>query len=61
MQIRTVTAKLISTFDISLAPGEDGSKLLNRSRDHFTMGLNDLNLTFTTNQRGNLATLENLN
>ena len=46
MEIRLLTAQLIMQFDVTLAPGEDGSKLLQKSRDHFTMGLADLELVF---------------
>jgi hypothetical protein len=46
MQIRTLVAKLVMNFDISFAPGESGAKLIEQSRDHFTLGLEDLNLEF---------------
>lgn len=46
MEIRLLTAQLIMQFDVALAPGEDGTKLLQKSRDHFTMGLADLELVF---------------
>jgi tryprostatin B 6-hydroxylase len=46
MELRQVTAKLITIFDVSFAPGEDGKKLLNDSEDYFTIGLADLNLQF---------------
>ena len=46
MEIRLLTAQLIMQFDVTLAPGEDGSTLLQKSRDHFTMGLADLELVF---------------
>lgn len=35
---------LVSRFDVKLAPGEDGSKLLGKSRDTFTLRMEDLNL-----------------
>ena len=47
MEIRTLTAKLISKFDITVAPGEDGTNVLNSS-DHFTIGLKPLYLAFTS-------------
>lgn len=37
---------LTSRFDIRLAPGEDGSKLLEESRDAFTLRMEDLFLVF---------------
>jgi cytochrome P450 len=46
MQIRTLVAKIVMHFDIYFAPGEDGSNLVEKSRDHFTLGLADLNLVF---------------
>lgn len=46
MELRTVTAQLMTKFDFSFAPGEDGSKLLNECEDYFTLGLADLNLQF---------------
>ncbi|OJJ07867.1 hypothetical protein ASPVEDRAFT_47061 [Aspergillus versicolor CBS 583.65] len=46
MQIRLLTAYLITKFDVRLAPGEDGQDLLLRSADHFTTGLAPLNLCF---------------
>lgn len=46
MQIRTLVSKIVMEFDIGFAPGEDGSGLLERSKDHFTLGLADLNLEF---------------
>jgi len=46
MQIRTVVARIVMHFDISFAPGENGTSLVEESRDHFTVGLADLNLAF---------------
>jgi cytochrome P450 family 628 len=46
MQIRTLVAKIVTNFDVSFAPGEDGTNLMDKSRDHFTIGLADLNLVF---------------
>ena len=47
LEIRLLTANLIRKFDVSLAPGEDGTKLLKESKDHFTLGLGDINMVFT--------------
>lgn len=47
MELRTVTARLVTLFDIALAPGEDGKNLLEKSTDHFTVSLQPLNLVFT--------------
>jgi len=46
MEVRTITVQLVDQFDISLAPGEDGKKLLMKSTDHFTLELAELNLIF---------------
>ncbi|KAF2501920.1 putative P450 monooxygenase [Lophium mytilinum] len=45
-EVRTVTAKLITKFDVSFAPGEDGSTLLEESKDIFTTELGDMFLCF---------------
>lgn len=47
MELRCVLAKLITTFDVKLAPGEDGTDLIQKSRDHFTIEPGPLNLCFT--------------
>lgn len=46
MGIRTVVSLLIIRFDVSLAPGEDGTDLLERSKDTFTLRIGDLNIVF---------------
>ncbi|KAH8691979.1 putative cytochrome P450 monooxygenase [Talaromyces proteolyticus] len=46
MEIRMLTAYLITEFDISFAPGEDGRDLLSKTVDHFTVSLGPLNLCF---------------
>lgn len=46
MEIHAVISLLIARFDVSLAPGEDGSNLLERTKDTFTMRLGDLNIVF---------------
>jgi cytochrome P450 len=50
MQIRAIVAKLIMKFDVSFAPGEDGTGLIEKTRDHFSLGLADFNLVFTERQ-----------
>ncbi|KAF7188117.1 Cytochrome P450 monooxygenase [Pseudocercospora fuligena] len=47
MELRHVTASILLHFDVLFAPGEDGSRLLHESLDHFTMGLAPLHLRFT--------------
>ena len=46
MELRTVTAKLVTKFDMSLAPGEDGSRLWYKTRDHFTVDPGSLDIVF---------------
>ncbi|KAL2860842.1 cytochrome P450 [Aspergillus lucknowensis] len=45
MEIRLLTAHLVTKFDVALAPGENGYELLN-SYDHFVTGLRPLHLVF---------------
>jgi tryprostatin B 6-hydroxylase len=47
MEMRTLTTQLLLAYDVALASGEDGHKLLYETRDHFTLGLGELNLVFT--------------
>jgi cytochrome P450 len=44
MELRTVIARLVMAFDIAFAPGEDGKKLLEESKDAFTMVVADMYL-----------------
>lgn len=46
LEIRMTVAKVLSSFDVELAPGEDGHELLYNTRDHFTLGLGALRLCF---------------
>ncbi|KAL4868857.1 hypothetical protein BDV12DRAFT_208924 [Aspergillus spectabilis] len=45
MEMRLLTAHLVTKFDVAFAPGEDGTELLN-SNDHFTVALKPLRLCF---------------
>jgi len=47
MQLRGVIAQLVTNFDVSFAPGEDGKKLLEETEEYFTLGLAELKLKFT--------------
>ena len=47
MEIRLLTAELVTLFDVSFAPGETGQRLLEKSKDHFTLGMAPLDLVFT--------------
>lgn len=47
MELRSVIALLVSQFDVQFAPGENGSRLINDSKDYFTITISDLDLVFT--------------
>ena len=47
IELRTLTAQLLLNFDVALAPGEDGTRLLYKTTDHFTLGLGQLDLVFS--------------
>ncbi|KAI0481303.1 cytochrome P450 monooxygenase-like protein [Xylariaceae sp. FL0804] len=47
-ELRTAIAKLILEFDVALAPGETGKRLLEESVDAFTMANAKLELCFTS-------------
>ncbi|KAK3323140.1 cytochrome P450 family protein [Cercophora scortea] len=46
-EMRDLITNFIQNFEsVELAPGEDGSRLLNETKDHFTLGVKPLNLVF---------------
>lgn len=45
--MRTLTANIVLKYDMKLAPGEDGSRLLYKTLDHFTVDPGDLDIVFT--------------
>ena len=47
MELRSVIARVVTEFDVSFAPGEDGTALLEDSLDTFTIALAPLMLVFT--------------
>jgi hypothetical protein len=47
MELRLVIALLVTKFSIEFAPGEDGERLLNESKDFFTISIAGLDLVFT--------------
>jgi cytochrome P450 family 628 len=47
MELRNVTARIVTEFDIKFAPGEDGSALMEESKDVFTMELAPMEVIFT--------------
>jgi cytochrome P450 len=50
MELRNVTARIVSQFDVKFAPGEDGTDLLEKSTDIFTLALAPLMLIFTNRE-----------
>ena len=46
MELRDVTAKLVTKFDMKLADGEDGKRLLTTTKDHFTVDPGSLDIVF---------------
>ena len=46
LEVRLLIAQLVMRFDVGFAEGEDGRRLLEKSTDHFTMGLADMFLVF---------------
>ena len=45
-ELRTVICKMVLEFDTEFAPGEDGTKLLTKSWDTFTMSNAELKLVW---------------
>lgn len=45
-ELRTTTAKLVLRFDMKLAKGEDGKRLLFDTKDHFTVDPGALEIEF---------------
>jgi tryprostatin B 6-hydroxylase len=46
MELRTVITLLVLNFNVSFAPGEDGTKLFRDTKDMFTLDLGELKLVF---------------
>ncbi|KAK4503648.1 hypothetical protein PRZ48_004563 [Zasmidium cellare] len=47
MELRTLTTHLLLKYDVAFAPGEDGTRILTETHDHFTLSLGQLDLIFT--------------
>ncbi|EMD97546.1 hypothetical protein COCC4DRAFT_203974 [Bipolaris maydis ATCC 48331] len=50
IEMRSVVANLVRSFEITFADGEDGSAIASRSRDCFTMKVGDLDVKLTPRQ-----------
>ena len=46
MELRIVTAVLVAKFDVGFAPGDDGTELLEDTRDAFASAPGKLELVF---------------
>ncbi|KAJ5814942.1 hypothetical protein N7474_006719 [Penicillium riverlandense] len=47
MEMRNIICRILSRFEsIEMAPGEDGSSLMNMTKDHFTMGIQSFKMVF---------------
>ncbi|USW53761.1 Putative cytochrome P450 [Septoria linicola] len=46
MELRTLTTQLLLKYDVAFAPGEDGTRILNQTKDHFTITIGQLDLVF---------------
>lgn len=46
-EMRTLSALLLLSHDVAFAPGEDGTRLLTKTKDNFTVHLGSLELVFT--------------
>lgn len=49
--IAAFTFRLIQRFDLKLAPHEDGTRILKKTKDHFTVDLGDCDVLFSERQR----------
>jgi hypothetical protein len=47
MELRAVIARIVTEFDVALAPGEDGKDLIEKSKVVFTTELAPLGLVLT--------------
>jgi cytochrome P450 len=39
MELRTELSRLLTNFNVALAPEEDGTNLISQTTEHFTLGL----------------------
>jgi hypothetical protein len=46
MELRIVTARIVTQFDIAFAPGEDGTILKEKTKDVFTLEVAPLRMVF---------------
>ncbi len=51
MELRIVTARLVTEFDIAFAPGEDGTNLFEETKDVFTLEDAPLKMVFTQRRK----------
>jgi cytochrome P450 family 628 len=53
MELRVVTARLVTQFDIAFAPGEDGTNLFQKTKDVFTLEVAPLRIVFVERGKKN--------
>jgi tryprostatin B 6-hydroxylase len=46
LTVRTTLARIVATFDISFAPGEDGKNFEEYAKERFTIAFGDLMVSF---------------
>lgn len=51
-EVSYVVAALVSRFDVELAPGEDGTRVLSEMKDEFTASPGPLDLVFRRREKG---------
>lgn len=55
-EMKDLITHWIQNFEgVSFAPGEDGSRLIHETMDHFTAGVKPLHLVFAGKKPGNAA------
>lgn len=51
MELRIVTARIVTQFDIAFAHDEDGSDLLWKTKDVFTLDMAPMRMVFTQRKK----------
>jgi tryprostatin B 6-hydroxylase len=51
MELRVVTARIVTQFDIAFAPGKDGTDLFQKTKDVFTLEVAPLRMVFSQRRK----------
>jgi tryprostatin B 6-hydroxylase len=51
MELRVVTARIVTQFDIAFAPGKDDTDLLEKAKDVFTLEVAPLGMVFSPRRK----------